>query len=54
MSSFSSNSKPEVAQKGKSKIKLPTKSPHVTYFMPMLESMAEKDDLSEVAKARVV
>ncbi len=54
MSSLSSNSKPEAVKKGKSKVKLPTKSPHVEYFMPMLESMVEKDELSEVAKARVV
>lgn len=54
MSSFSSNSKPDTTKKGKSKVKLPTKSPNVEYFRPMLESMAEKDELSEVAKARVV
>ena len=54
LSSLSSNSKPEAVKKGKSKVKLPTKSPHVDYFLPMLESMAEKDELSEVAKARVV
>lgn len=54
MSSLSSNSKPEAVKKGKSKVKLPTKSPHVEYFLPMLESMVEKDELSEVAKARVV
>ena len=39
--------------KGKN-IKLPTKSQRVSYFMPMLESMAKNDELSEVSKNRVV
>lgn len=37
----------------KSTIKLPTKSGHGRYFMPMLESFAEHDDLNEVIKNRV-
>ncbi len=35
------------------KIKLPTKSSHVDYFMPMLESFASRDELNEVVKSRV-
>lgn len=34
-------------------IKLPTKSRHAAYFMPMLESFAKHDDLNEVIKNRV-
>jgi lysyl-tRNA synthetase class 2 len=34
-------------------IKLPTKSQHAEYFMPMLESFANRDDLNEVVKNRV-
>lgn len=37
----------------KPKIKLATKSRHAAYFMPMLESFAEHDDLNEVVKNRV-
>lgn len=37
----------------KPKIKLATKSGHAAYFMPMLESFAEHDDLNEVVKNRV-
>ncbi len=37
----------------KPKIKLGTKSRHTAYFMPMLESFAEHDDLNEVVKNRV-
>ncbi len=35
-------------------IKLASKSPHVSYFSSMLESFAERDDLNEVVKNRVV
>ncbi|SDF86254.1 lysyl-tRNA synthetase, class II [Desulfovibrio legallii] len=35
-------------------VKLGTKSPHASYFMPMLESFAARDDLNEVVKNRVV
>lgn len=35
------------------KVKLATKSKHAAYFMPMLESFAEHDDLNEVVKNRV-
>ncbi len=41
------------AKKGKKVIKLGVKSAHVDYFMPMLESFAERDDLNEVVKNRV-
>ena len=34
-------------------IKLPTKSDKACYFMPMLESFAERDELNEVVKNRV-
>lgn len=37
----------------KHKVKLATKSCHAAYFMPMLESFAEHDDLNEVIKNRV-
>lgn len=37
----------------KPKIKLPTKSAHAQYFMPMLESFALHEDLNEVIKNRV-
>lgn len=37
----------------KPRVKLPTKSRHVAYFMPMLESFAAHDDLNEVIKNRV-
>ncbi len=35
-------------------IKIASKSPHVAYFSPMLESFAARDDLNEVVKNRVV
>lgn len=35
-------------------IKLATKSPHVSYFRPLLESLAEKNELNEVIKNCVV
>ena len=35
-------------------VKLATKSSDLPYFMPMLEHMAEADDLNEAIKARVV
>lgn len=38
----------------KKSIKLPTKSRHVSYFMPMLESFEKHDSLNEVIKNRVV
>ena len=41
-------------KKAAQKIKLGTKSPHAAYFMPMLESFAEKGTLNEVTKSRVV
>ena len=44
-----SDSKPK-----KSRVKLATKSAQAAYFLPMLESMAERGDLSEVSKNRVV
>ena len=34
-------------------VKLGTKSHHASYFMPMLESFARRDDLNEVIKNRV-
>lgn len=37
----------------KSRVKLATKSRHASYFMPMLESFAQHDDLNEVIKNRV-
>lgn len=41
-------------EKKKHKIKLNTKSRHADYFLPMLEGFAERDDLNEVIKNRVV
>lgn len=41
-------------KKQKGRVKLATKSQSASYFMPMLESMAAKDELSEIAKNRVV
>lgn len=35
-------------------VKLASKSPQVCYFMPMLESLAARDELNEVVKNRVV
>lgn len=35
-------------------VKLPTKSEHAEYFMPMLESLEARDELNEVVKNRVV
>ncbi len=35
------------------KIKLPTKSPHVDYFMPMLEGLDQNGELNELIKMRV-
>ena len=35
-------------------VKLATKSPHAQYFMPMLQSLAERDELNEVLKNCVV
>ncbi len=46
-----SSAKPKKAGKP---IKLATQSPHVEYFMPMLESFAEHDELNEVIKNCVV
>lgn len=40
-------------KEGKSVVKLPTKSKNATYFMPMLESFALRNDLNEVIKTRV-
>lgn len=37
----------------KPRVRLATKSSHAQYFMPMLESFAEHDDLNEVIKNRV-
>lgn len=44
-----------VEERGKKKtqIKLPTKSAYQAYFMPMLESFANHDELNEVVKNRV-
>ena len=53
LSSDTSSNEKQPQAKGKG-IKLPTKSPRVPYFMPMLESMAKNDELSEVSKNRVV
>ena len=43
----------EQQQKRKA-VKIGSKSPHVQYFSPMLESFAARDDLNEVVKNRVV
>ena len=45
---------PGTPTKKKGGIKLPTKSTKVVWFMPMLESLAERDELNEVVKNRVV
>lgn len=44
----------EQQQNKRKAIKINTKSPHVQYFSSMLESFAERDDLNEVVKNRVV
>ncbi|MBQ7617797.1 MAG: lysine--tRNA ligase [Desulfovibrio sp.] len=36
----------------KPQIKLASKSPHVAYFLPMLEKLAQRDELNEVVKNR--
>ncbi len=41
-------------QQKRKPIKIASKSPHVAYFTPMLESFAARDDLNEVVKNRVV
>lgn len=41
-------------QPKRKKVKLPTKSAHADYFMPMLESLEARDELNEVVKNRVV
>ncbi len=41
-------------QKGGTRVKLGTKSPHAAYFMPMLEAFARKGCLNEVIKSRAV
>lgn len=53
---LSSSDMPQKPGQGKRKpaVKLGSKSPHVEYFMPMLESLAERDELNEVIKNRVV
>ncbi len=38
----------------KGSVKIASKSPQVPYFMPMLESLAARDELNEVVKNRVV
>lgn len=45
--------KDSAAAKPKCKIKLATKSPHVEYFMPMLEGLEGQNELNEVIKGRV-
>lgn len=45
---------PMPPKKSKAAVKLPSKSQHVPYFMPMLESFAARDELNEVVKTRVV
>ena len=42
------------AQARKPAVKIASKSPQVCYFMPMLESLAVRDELNEVVKNRVV
>lgn len=41
-------------QKKPKAVKLATKSPHASYFAPMLDSFVARDDLNEVVKNRVV
>jgi lysyl-tRNA synthetase class 2 len=41
------------AGRGDKKIKLPGNSRHAAYFMPMLQSLAARDELNEVIKNRV-
>ncbi len=53
MSSSENNNKTTTGTR-KSSVKLASKSEHVSYFMPMLESLAAKDELNEVVKNRVV
>ncbi|MBR4742178.1 MAG: lysine--tRNA ligase, partial [Desulfovibrio sp.] len=43
----------EVHEKKRKPIKLPTKSPHVAYFLSTLESFQKHDDLNEVTKNRI-
>ncbi len=50
----SSVDKPSRPESSRAKVKLPTKSERAAYFMPMLESFADRDELNEVVKNRVV
>ena len=52
MSKQENVSQENTARRGK--IKLPTKSPHVDYFMPMLEGLDKNGELNELIKMRVV
>lgn len=40
--------------KGRGTVKIASKSAHAPYFMPMLQSLAARDELNEVVKNRVV
>ena len=40
--------------KGRGAVKIASKSAHAPYFMPMLQSLAARDELNEVVKNRVV
>ena len=53
MSSSSSQNNPGKEQ-GKAPVKIASKSPHAACFMPMLASLAARDELNEVVKNRVV
>ena len=52
MNKHDSGSQENVVRRGK--IKLPTKSAHVDYFMPMLEGLESNGELNELIKMRVV
>ena len=55
---YALSSSDHTADSGKSprraSVKIGSKSPHVSYFLPMLESLAARDELNEVIKSRVV
>ncbi len=53
MSSSQNNQDQKKESPRKSVVKIASKSPHLPYFMPMAESLAERDELNEVIKNRI-
>ncbi len=56
VTALNSSDTPNASSKAprKGAVKIASKSPRVPYFMPMLESLAVRDELNEVVKNRVV